>query len=89
MQDMVIERLFIKQDEGVCVDSTWPCTLFLVDDLDVEEFLLSLKEETIKPLFFHTPAKIFAKRSGIWNLVIVFDKHVDKIRYNITPLAEL
>lgn len=89
MQDMVIERMFIKQDEGVRVDSSCPCALFLLNDLELDEFRASLKGEALRPLFFHTPAKIFAKRSDVWNLVIVFDKHVGKIRYTVTPLSEL
>ena len=87
MENMIVEKFFIKENDGVRVDSNDACAIYLVHDFELERFTCSVKQNMLSPMYQQTPIEILAPFSDIWNLIICFQGNIKKLRYSVEKIA--
>ena len=84
--NMLVEKVFIKQHEGVQINSNQPCALYLLREEKIGDFMLSVKNNILFPVFQPAPVKIFSEYTDIWYLVIWFQEGCKNIEYDVVYL---
>lgn len=89
MDNFVVEKIFLKENEGVRVNSNDFCAIFLLNDFELNQFISALKKNTFTPTYQSTPVEIYSLGSEMWNVVICFQRTVKKISFNIEKIESL
>ena len=89
MDNIVAEKIFLKENEGVRVNFNDFCAIFLLNDFELNQFISALKKNMLTPTYQSTPVEIYFASSEMWNVVICFQGTVKKIRFNIEKIESL
>jgi len=89
MDNIVAEKLFLKENDGVRVNSNDLCAIFLLNDFELNSFISALKRDMLTPFYQSTPIEVFSPCSEIWNVVICFQGTARKIRFNMERIESL
>ena len=89
MDNVVAEKLFLQENDGVRVNSNDRCAIFLLNDFELNSFISALKRGMLTPVYQSTPVEVFSPSSEIWNVVICFQGAAKKIRFNMERIESL